>query len=178
MKGTGESPVILVTVVLLLVFILASYGILNRSYGQGGLIEQYSVKGISENLVKDGMQKYLKQNQDFLNSVNSIFTGDSLQQKCSDWYNYCMQINKSPWNNRPNLKESDYDDAIAGIKCDNAPAIKDIEDMWSKSNLGNYIDILGDEGQRITLVRNACEVNMADQIHKQQDLYGSGGGAR
>jgi hypothetical protein len=174
MKGNSETAVLLVIVVMILFFVVMSGGIMNKAFGEKGLLEKYSTKGLSEDFVQVTTQKFMKENQAFSDSISSIFTGDKLPQKCSQWYQQCTGKSESPWNNKPNLMESDYDAAMAGIKCDNAPAIKEIEDIWAGSQSGSYLTDINDEGQKIVLVRNACKINLIDQIHAQQ-ASGSGG---
>jgi hypothetical protein len=167
MKGNSETAVVLVTLTMILFLLATASGLLNKTFGEKGLLEKYSLKGITESFVEASSKKFMDQNQAFLDSVSTAFTGDKLPQKCSSWYQQCTGKTDSPWNNKPYLTESDYDTAMAGIKCDNAPAIKEIADMWATSD-STFSQMASSDSSKIVLVRNACKINLIDQIHKQQ----------
>jgi len=169
MKGNQYLVVLLMCVVMLVFFLGAASGILNKAFGDKGLYEKFSKPLLwsSEEVMKIGMDKYLKQNQDYLDKVNQVFSGDPIEARCSDWYKDCGGTVSGLWNHNPDLAESDFEKA--NILCnDKASGSREkLRESWSESD--PEFKLLSSE-QQYSMMKNACAVNLLSQIHEAEEL--------
>jgi hypothetical protein len=171
MKGNQYIVVVLISVVMLVFFIGTATGILNKAFGDKGLVEKFSKPLLwsSEELMKVGMNKYIKQNQDYIDKVNQIFSGDPIEARCSEWYKDCGGAVSGLWNHKPDLTESDFEKANMLCNDKKSDAREKIRESWSNSE-PSFKDLTGE--QQYSMMKNACAVNLLNQIHEAEQIRG------
>lgn len=161
MKGQ-ELQEVTVSVFLVLLLLSFAFVISAAFFGDKGLYEKFAkpVDWAGSAIAGGATKEY----RDFLARVQAIFTGGTLNVMCTEWY-YACGCSDSPWNNKPNLAESEVSEASKCLCFDKgADSMKKIDEQWSKADpeFANYI-----VEQKREIMKNACLAELRAMMTKE-----------
>ena len=161
MKGQ-ELQVVLISV-FLVAFLVASMMIVSgKFFGDKGVYEKFTkpAEWIGGTVGGAATKEY----RNFLSKVQAIFTGDTFSVMCTEWFTECEGAS-SPWNNKPNLGESDINEASMYLCFDKgSEPRKKIDEQWSKADaeFARYSD-----EQKREIMKNACLAKLRDMMTEE-----------
>ena len=156
MKGQ-DTQLVVISLFLALLVITCTAGALGKFTGNNGLYEK-----IAGGAVDVASKDY----QAFLGRLQAVFTGDTLNGMCTNWYTDCGGTS-SPWNNKPGLDESDIDEASRLLCFDKgSEPRKKIDEAWSKAD--PEFAKSSDELKR-EIMKRACIANLRDAMTEENE---------